>query len=171
MTIAHPLSADGLAVLALTARSTRGAAGGAAGGRGPDAPSPLAPRDVARVVRALSAAGATPADLLGRDVAEIASLLGGATGSAETIARLTARATTLAMEVERLAERGIWLISIADGAYPARLRDRLGDAAPPILYGAGAMELLAAGGVYARLHNEFVQGGNKTILPLTGGAR
>ena len=100
MTIAHPLSADGLAVLALTARSTRGAAGG----RGPDAASPLAPRDVARVVRALSAAGATPADLLGRDVAEIASLLGGATGSAETIARLTARATTLAMEVERLAE-------------------------------------------------------------------
>lgn len=51
------------------------------------------------------------------------------------------------MEVERLAGRGVWLVSSADDAYPARLRDRLGDSAPPILYGAGAVELLQAGGL------------------------
>ena len=151
MTIQHSLSADGLAILALTARSTGGRAGrsipGGPGGPGPDRPSPLTPKEWARVARELSAADATAADLLGRDAAEVAGLLGRATGEAEAIARLAARATTLALEVERLAERGIWLVSIADMAYPVRLRDRLGDAAPPILYCAGAVELLAAGGV------------------------
>jgi len=143
MTIRHPLSADGLAILALTARSTRGAPGGP----GLDGPVPLVPTAFARVARALTAAGATPADLLGREAADLERLLGGATGAAEVIARLAARATTLALEVERLEERGIWLVSIADDAYPARLRDRLGDSAPPILYGAGCVELLGAGGV------------------------
>ncbi len=143
MTVLHPLGADGLAILALTARG----AGGRAGSLEQDGPSPLAPKDWARVARALAAAGASPADLLGRDAAELGHLLGGATGAAEVIARLAARATTFAMEVERLAGRGVWLVSIADDAYPARLRDRLGDSAPPILYGAGSVELLPAGGV------------------------
>jgi DNA processing protein len=143
MTIHHPLGADGLAILALTARSagTRRATASA------DEPTPLAPKDWARVARALAAAGATPADLLGREAAELEPLLGGATGAAEVIARLAGRATTLAMEVDRLAGRGVWLVSIADEAYPDRLRQRLGDSAPPILYGAGAVELLQAGGV------------------------
>ena len=94
MTIHHPLGADGLAILALTARSagTRRATASA------DEPTPLAPKDWARVARALAAAGATPADLLGREAAELEPLLGGATGAAEVIARLAGRATTLAME-------------------------------------------------------------------------
>jgi DNA processing protein len=142
MTIRHALSADGLAILSLTTRSLGGRSGAT-----DDAPTPLGPRDWARVARALTAAGATPADLLGREVDDLAALLGGAPGAAETIARLAARATTLALEVERLASRGIWLVSAADAAYPARLRERLGDSAPPILHGAGAVELLDAGGV------------------------
>ncbi len=151
MTIQHALSADGLAILALTARSLGGPVGGRAsgpaGGLDPDGPIPLAPRDWARVARALAVAGATPADLLGREPADLAALLGGAPGAAEVIVRLAARATTLAMEVERLAGRGVWLVSVADSEYPARLRERLGESAPPILYGAGAIELLKAGGV------------------------
>jgi DNA processing protein len=143
MTITHPLGADGLAILALTARS----AGGRSSGLGPGAPKPLPPKDWARVARALAAAGASPADLLGRDAADLGRLLGGATAAAEVIAHLAGRATTLALEVERLAGRGVWLVSIADAAYPERLRQRLGDSAPPVLYGAGAVELLQAGGV------------------------
>ncbi len=143
MTISHHLGADGLAILALTARS----AGGRSDDLGPGAPKPLPPKDWARVARALAAAGASPADLLGRDAADLGRLLGGATAAAEVIAQLVGRATTLALEVERLAGRGIWLVSIADAAYPERLRDRLSDSAPPILYVAGAVELLHAGGV------------------------
>jgi len=151
MTIQHALSADGLAILALTARSPGGRVGGRASGSAGslehDGPNPLAPKDWARVARALAAAGATPADLLGRETADVAALLGGAPAAAEAIVRLAARATTLALEGERLAGRGVWLVSIADGEYPVRLRDRLGESAPPILYGAGAIELLNAGGV------------------------
>lgn len=151
MTIQHALSADGLAILALTTRSLGGRVGGRtsgpAGGLEPDGPNPLAPRDWARVARALAAAGARPADLLGRETAALAVLLGGAPAAAEAIVRLAARATTLALEVERLAGRGVWLVSIADGEYPARLCQRLGESAPSILYGAGAIELLNAGGV------------------------
>ena len=107
MTITHPLGADGLAILALTARSV----GGRSGGPGPGIPKPLPPKDWARVARALAAAGASPADLLGRDAVDLGRLLGGATAAAEVIAQLAGRATTLALEVERLAGRGIWLVS------------------------------------------------------------
>jgi predicted Rossmann fold nucleotide-binding protein DprA/Smf involved in DNA uptake len=143
MTITHPLGADGLAILALTARS----AGGRRATTSDNEPKPLPPKDWARVARALAAADASPADLLGRDAADLGRLLGGATAAAEVIAQLAGRATTLALEVERLAGRGIWLVSIADAAYPERLRDRLSDSAPPVLYGAGTVELLQAGGV------------------------
>jgi DNA processing protein len=143
MTVTHPLGADGLAILALTARSV----GGRRATTSDNEPKPLPPKDWARVARALAAAGASPADLLGRDAADLGQLLGGATAAAEAIAQLAGRATTLAMEVERLAGRGVWLVSIADPAYPERLRDRLSDSAPPVLYGAGAVELLRAGGV------------------------
>ncbi|HSV92032.1 MAG TPA: hypothetical protein VLH81_03105, partial [Desulfobacterales bacterium] len=99
MTIWHALSADGLAILALTARSPGGRVGGRASGTSdgpePDGPNPLSPRDWARVARALSVAGATPADLLGRETADVAALLGGAPAAAEAITRLAARATTL----------------------------------------------------------------------------
>ena len=143
MTIRHALSADGLAILSLTARSL----GSRPGGPSADEPKPLGPREWARVGRALAAVDASPADLLGREATDLATLLGGATGAAERIGKLAARATTLSLEVERLASRGIWLISAADSEYPSRLRGRLGESAPPILYGAGAIELLDAGGV------------------------
>lgn len=143
MAIQHRLTDDGLAVLALTSRL----AASPSATRDSDRLAPLGPKEWARVARALAAAGATPADLLGREPDELAALLGDAPRAAEVIGRLAARATSLALEVERLAGRGIWLVSIADDAYPARLRDRLGDSAPPILYGAGAVELLEAGGV------------------------
>lgn len=142
MTMQHALSADGLAVLSLTARSLGGQSSVTR-----DAVTPLGPREWSRVARALAAAGATPADLLGREIGDLATLLGGVPGAAETVARLAGRATIFALEVERLASRGIWLVSVAEDAYPTRLRDRLGDAAPPILYGAGTVELLGAGGI------------------------
>lgn len=131
-------SPDGLAVLALTSRL--GLRGGA------DEPAPLAPRAWARVQRALDARGLRPADLLGRDARELGELLD-APSSGETIARLAARATTLSLELERLNTRGVWVLSVADEPYPHRLRDRLSDSAPTVLFGVGTQSLLQAGGV------------------------
>ena len=43
----------------------------------------------------------------------------------------------LAFELDRLQSRGVWVVTIADDGYPTRLRERLGSAAPPVLFGSG----------------------------------
>ena len=65
--------------------------------------------------------------------------------TAEQAARLVAlldRAGPAAIELERLADRGLWFMVEFDADYPTRLRTTLNGAAPPILFGAGARELL-----------------------------
>lgn len=62
-------------------------------------------------------------------------------------ARLLARGGQLAFELDRLRSRGVWVVTIADDAYPPRLRERLGDSAPPVLFGSGDAGLLGTGGV------------------------
>lgn len=143
MAIRHPLTADGLAVLALTARSV---SAGLMPGPEQDPLKPLTPTEWARLAADLAAAGASPSSLLGVDTVGLESLVGSTAISVELIGRLAGRATTFSMEVERLQGRGIWLMTLADVAYPKRLRTRLGDSAPPVLYGAGSVELVGAGG-------------------------
>jgi predicted Rossmann fold nucleotide-binding protein DprA/Smf involved in DNA uptake len=48
---------------------------------------------------------------------------------------------------ERWTSRGLWVLSRSDDAYPGRLKSYLGQAAPPLLYGAGELRLLQAGGL------------------------
>lgn len=55
----------------------------------------------------------------------------------ERLDALLARSTAVAFELDRLAQTGIRVFSALDDPYPGRLRDRLGDAAPPLLYVAG----------------------------------
>jgi predicted Rossmann fold nucleotide-binding protein DprA/Smf involved in DNA uptake len=51
------------------------------------------------------------------------------------------RGGQLALELERLSGRGIWVLTRADADYPARLKSRLRGAAPPVLFGAGPRDL------------------------------
>src|SRR5690606_7807722 len=53
----------------------------------------------------------------------------------------------LAVRLDALQERGVWAITPFDAQYPAILKDRLGPAAPPVLYGAGDADLLASPGI------------------------
>lgn len=62
-------------------------------------------------------------------------------------ARLLARGGQLAFELDRLRSRGIWVVTIADDAYPARLVERLGPDAPPVLFGSGEATGLDGGGL------------------------
>ena len=144
MSMHPPLSTDALAVFALTAgKSASGSSSDEPGER----PTPLTPREWARLAATLESLGATPSSLLNRSTQEVDHLVEGSAISAEVVMRLAGRASTLAMEAERLQSRGIWLLSIADEAYPARLRSRLQASAPPILYGAGDRSLLDRGGL------------------------
>jgi predicted Rossmann fold nucleotide-binding protein DprA/Smf involved in DNA uptake len=58
---------------------------------------------------------------------------------------LLARSTSVAFELDRLRQSGVTVLSALDDAYPAHLRRRLGDAAPPLLYVAGDTSLFAQG--------------------------
>jgi predicted Rossmann fold nucleotide-binding protein DprA/Smf involved in DNA uptake len=48
---------------------------------------------------------------------------------------------------ERWTSRGLWVLSRSDDTYPGRLKSYLGQAAPPLLFGAGDAGLLQAGGL------------------------
>jgi predicted Rossmann fold nucleotide-binding protein DprA/Smf involved in DNA uptake len=61
----------------------------------------------------------------------------------DRIETLLARATAMAFELDRLQQSGISVLSGVDPAYPMRLRQRLGIGAPPLLYVAGPISLLA----------------------------
>jgi predicted Rossmann fold nucleotide-binding protein DprA/Smf involved in DNA uptake len=83
-----------------------------------------------------------PAGLLGMKAEEVASVLAIDLALAERIAHLLDRGGPFAFELERLADRGIWLLTRADDDYPGRLRKRLSLKAPPVLFGSGSRELV-----------------------------
>ncbi len=117
-----------------------------AAGRGDDA-RPLGPAGWAKVAEQLDRAAMAPGSLLRMGEADLARVLGDAVASSEVVARQLARTGQLAIELDRLAMRGISAVTLADDAYPWRLRDRLGPKAPPVLFTAGDRSLLDAGGV------------------------
>ena len=51
------------------------------------------------------------------------------------------------LEAEELSRKGIWTITIVDDTYPRSLMARLGDQAPPVLFGAGNRELWRVPGI------------------------
>ena len=113
---------------------------------------PLGPVGFARLLAALEERGLTPGALLAAgssgpgDVARVVEGLELGI-AAEDVGRLLARSGHLGFELERLAGRGIRILTLADTGYPWRLRDRLGRQAPPVLFVAGDASLLDAGGV------------------------
>lgn len=86
-----------------------------------------------------------PGSLLGSPEGQIKSLPKEV--SADRVIELLDGATALAMQLEKLSQSGIRVISSFDENYPSRLVDRLGPAAPPVLYVAGSMVKLQKDGV------------------------
>ena len=76
--------------------------------------------------------------------------------------------------MERWRTRAIWVVSRADAAYPQRFKNRLGENAPPILYGCGDAAILATGGlavVGSRNVNDVLIEYTKEIGRLTAATR
>lgn len=88
-----------------------------------------------------------PHELLGLDPAEMQDALGVDASFAHRLAALLARGGQLAFELERLASRGIWVLTRADEAYPALLKQRLKGQTPPVLFGAGPPASLQLPGI------------------------
>lgn len=100
-----------------------------------------------RLAARLNAAQLTPGALLGMASESIGAALDLEPNVAGRIAGLLQRAGPVAIELERLLDRGIWALTPFDIGYPADLRSRLSDESPPVLYGAGEPVLLSNGGL------------------------
>src|SRR5450830_739359 len=55
----------------------------------------------------------------------------------DRLKRLLGRGFLLSQAVERWQTRAIWVVTIADAAYPQRLKERLKENAQVVLYGCG----------------------------------
>ena len=84
-----------------------------------------------------------PGPLLGRTVSELTARIGDEALASRVAARF-ASATGVAFELERLEQTGIRVVTSFDAEYPARIRVRLGAAAPPLLHVVGDASLLSA---------------------------
>jgi predicted Rossmann fold nucleotide-binding protein DprA/Smf involved in DNA uptake len=88
-----------------------------------------------------------PSRLLGQTSSAIAAMLSCPPREADRLTTLIDRATALAFELERRSQSGLELLSPFDDAYPARLQERLGRLAPPVLCVVGNTALLTPPGI------------------------
>ena len=124
-----------------------------------------------------------PGLILGQDVEGFISGGGLNEGLARRISTLTDRATALAFEVDKLEQTGIRTLTAFDEHYPRRWLARPGAKAPPLVHGAGALELLDTPGLGAVGSRDVAEAGGEVAkevarlaagrgLPLvSGGAR
>lgn len=106
----------------------------------------LTVKEYGKLVRFLDEIQREPADLIAPDgsklVVESERIVDG-----DRLKRLLARGFLLSEAIDRWQTRAIWVVSQTDEAYPPRLKKRLKDLAPPILYGCGDASLLNTGGL------------------------
>ena len=115
-------------------------------GRGKPSTKPLAPGEYRRLARRLRELQRQPADLLTSGARGIVSECRIELDS-QRLERLLGRGFLLTQAVERWRTRAIWVLSRADTDYPRRLKQRLREDAPPVLYGCGDAAILRAGGL------------------------
>ncbi|WP_261815831.1 DNA-processing protein DprA [Vibrio gallicus] len=115
-----------------------------------DAAKPLTNAEWARFAMWLRDSQLSPADLLDNDKKALLSQWRDPKNKVtqERIEALLKRGHSMALALEKWSRSGLWVITRADkDSYPKRLLHKLGNQAPPVLYGCGDKELLKAGGI------------------------
>jgi predicted Rossmann fold nucleotide-binding protein DprA/Smf involved in DNA uptake len=133
-----PVTQNTQAILLLTAPLVAG--------RGDPSTKLLSLGEYNRLARILREKQKQPADLIRADAGEMINLCAQQLGK-ERLDMLLGRGFQLSQAVERWSARNIWVISRADPMYPKRLKARLKEDAPPLLYGCGDLKLLDKGGL------------------------
>lgn len=115
-------------------------------GRGQRSRDLLTSAEYRKFARHLRELGYQPADLL---TPAADQLLGDCERMIDRarLERLLARGFQLSQAVERWQARAIWVVSRADEGYPYRLKARLKDDSPALLYGCGDRAILGDGGL------------------------
>lgn len=88
-----------------------------------------------------------PGELLQMSSSQISEQMVGDPATAERIVTRLDTATLLAFELESLEQTGLKVVTAFDEEYPAKWLERLGQAAPPLVYLAGSTELLSSRGI------------------------
>lgn len=115
-------------------------------GRGTSTTDLLSPGEYKKLARHLREIQKQPSDLIGKEAEEILRSCQPIV-DATRIHRLLERGFLLGQVVERWQARAIWVVSRADAEYPKRLKVRLKEDAPPVLYGCGDINQLELGGL------------------------
>jgi len=136
--ISTPVSPNTQAILLLTAPLILG--------RDENSNELLTPSEYKKLARFLYEKECQPADLVTAGGNELLLELGKIVNT-DRLKRLIARGFLLGQAIERWQTRAIWVVSRADKDYPARLKERLKDIAPPVLYGCGDPGILNQGGL------------------------
>jgi len=115
-------------------------------GRGPTSEKLLSPGEYKRLAQHLRMIKRQPADLVSPGAAEILRECQPVIDESR-LQKLLARGFLLSQVIERWQARAIWVVSRADAEYPRRLKARLREDAPAVIYGCGDMSLLDTGGL------------------------
>ncbi len=115
-------------------------------GRGTSSSEILSPGEYKRLARHLREIQRQPADLVSPDAADLLRACQPVIDEAR-LQRLLGRGFLLSQVIERWQARAIWVVSRADAEYPRRLKTRLREDAPAVIYGCGDMGLLESGGL------------------------
>lgn len=103
---------------------------------------PLTPTEWGRFAKWLHENQHTPEDLLTREVKDILIEWQDPKISSTRLLYLLGRGHSMALNLEKWSRSGLWVITRADSEYPWRLKQRLKQDAPPVLFGCGSKELL-----------------------------
>ncbi len=109
-------------------------------------PELLTPVEYNRLARHLHAMQREPADLLSPDAEHLYRAFQDVVDE-KRMQSLLGRGFLLSQVVEQWQARAIWVVSRADAAYPRRIKVRLREGAPAVLYGCGDINLLETGGL------------------------
>jgi len=133
-----PMTANAQAILLLTAPLIAG--------RADPSPSLLSLGEYNRLTRVLREKQKQPADLIGPEASDLVGFCA-AVFDRPRLENLLGRGFLLSQAVDHWNARGIWVVSRADATYPRRIKARLREDAPPVLYGCGDAALLETGGL------------------------
>lgn len=106
----------------------------------------LTPGEYKRLVRHLREIQHQPADLVSPDATDLLRACQPVIDESR-LQRLLGRGFLLSQAIERWQARAIWVLSRADAQYPRRLKARLREDAPAVIYGCGDVDLLETGGL------------------------
>ncbi len=106
--------------------------------------SPLTPKEWGEFAGWLKERDRAPGDMLKEDLSVLLQDWEHPKVTVERLQALLGRGATLGFALERWQRAGLWVLTRSDPEYPTRLKQRLGQAAPAILFGCGNKNQLDA---------------------------